>query len=101
MKQILICTIAFLSVCISPLNAQEQSKQTIENEISAISVNVQSATIHVKNAASMTLDIYNVTGVKVYSLRIDSSDKSFELSNLQKGCYIIKIGKFVRKIYIK
>lgn len=101
MKRILICTIAFFAISISPVIAQEQSRQTIEGEISATSVTVQGATIHIKNASNMTVDIYNITGVKVYSHRIESSEQSFELNNLQKGCYIIKIGKFVRKIYIK
>ena len=101
MKQLLICTIAFFAIGISPAIAQEQSRQTIESEISAISVTVQGSIIHIKNASNMTVDIYNITGVKVYSHRIESLERSFELNNLQKGCYIIKIGKFVRKIYIK
>lgn len=101
MKRILIYTIAFFAIGISPVIAQEQSRQTIEGEISATSVTVQGAIIHIKNASNMTVDIYNITGVKVYSHRIESSEQSFELNNLQKGCYIIKIGKFVRKIYIK
>lgn len=101
MKQLLICTIAFFAIGILPAIAQEQSRQTIESEISAISVTVQGSIIHIKNASNMTVDIYNITGVKVYSHRIESSERSFELNNLQKGCYIIKIGKFVRKIYIK
>ena len=83
MKRILICTIAFFAIGISPVIAQEQSRQTIEGEISATSVTVQGAIIHIKNASNMTVDIYNITGVKVYSHRIESSEQSFELNNLQ------------------
>ena len=42
-----------------------------------------------------------MTGVKVVTQRIDSSDKVIELDNLPKGCYIIKIGKVARKVYLR
>ena len=45
------------------------------------------------------LYIYDVTGICVMTLRIDNNDKRFEL-NLAKGCYIVKVGKVVRKIYV-
>jgi len=56
--------------------------------------------LHITGAAGMTLQIYNITGVSIGQVKIDSADKHIEL-NLQKGCYILKIGKFVRKISIK
>ncbi|MFC2455808.1 MAG: T9SS C-terminal target domain-containing protein, partial [Segatella salivae] len=43
--------------------------------------------------------IYNVTGVCVMSMRVDSNDKRFDL-NLHRGCYIVKVGKTVRKISV-
>ena len=46
------------------------------------------------------LQIYNVTGVCVMSLRVDGQDKRYNL-NLPKGCYIVKVGKVVRKISIR
>mgnify|MGYP003414723536 CR=1 FL=1 len=33
-------------------------------------------------------------------IRVDNNDKYYDL-NLPKGCYIVKVGKVVRKIYIK
>ena len=48
----------------------------------------------------MTLEIYNVAGVKLMNIKVDGGDKRYEL-NLPKGCYIVKISKVVRKIYIK
>ena len=44
--------------------------------------------------------ITNLTGAKVATVRIDSNDKTFAL-NLQKGCYLIKVGKIVRKISVQ
>jgi hypothetical protein len=46
------------------------------------------------------LFIYNVAGVRVMSLKIEGADKLIDL-NLPKGCYIVKVGKVVRKISIK
>ena len=46
------------------------------------------------------LKIYNVSGVCVMSLRVDGQDKRYNL-NLPKGCYIVKVGKVVRKISIR
>lgn len=46
------------------------------------------------------LYIYNVAGVKIMSIKIDSSDRYYDL-NLPKGCYIVKVGKVVRKISVK
>ena len=42
----------------------------------------------------------NVTGMKLMSVKIEGQDKKVEI-NLPKGCYIVKVGKVVRKIYIK
>lgn len=65
-----------------------------------ITVYVSGSTLHVVGAAGLNLSIYNITGVRVMSLKVDGSDKSYELS-LAKGCYIVKVGNVVRKISIK
>ena len=55
--------------------------------------------LHVSGANGQTLQIYNVTGVRIMSFRVEGNDKRYELS-LPKGCYIVKVGKVVRKISI-
>ena len=53
----------------------------------------------------MTLEVYNVTGVRIMNVKIDSYDKVIDLA-LAKGCYIVKIENqaktktFVRKVTI-
>ena len=47
-----------------------------------------------------TLEVYNIAGVKVMAIKVEGQDKRFDL-NLPKGCYIVKVGKVVRKISIK
>lgn len=75
---------------------------SIENEVEEIQITVSGGnTIHVKNAEGLVIEIYSITGAQVLSQRVDSSSKNYEISNLQKGCYIVKVGKLTRKVYIK
>lgn len=81
--------------------AQDDHKAQIETEQQAVSITVSESCVHIKNAEKMVLEIYNLAGVKVSTQKIDSADKKIELENLPKGCYIIKVGKTVRKICLK
>ena len=74
--------------------------EIIENEISNIAVSVIESVLHVTGANGQMLYIYNVAGVRVMSFKVEGPDKRYEL-NLQKGCYIVKVGKVVRKISIR
>lgn len=65
-----------------------------------VAVSVSDTAVHVSGASGMVLSVYNVAGVKVRSVIIDSNEKSIVL-DLPKGCYILKIGDKVRKISIK
>ena len=65
-----------------------------------VSISINQNVLHVSGAAGQTLQIYNVTGVCVMTAKIDGDEKHYDL-NLQKGCYIIKVGKVVRKISIR
>lgn len=53
--------------------------------------------VRVQNAEGLTLDLYNVAGVKVATYRVDSDDKTITL-NLNRGIYIAKVGKVARRI---
>ena len=53
--------------------------------------------VRVQNAEGLTLDLYNVAGVKVAAYRVDSDDKTITL-NLNRGIYIAKVGKVARRI---
>jgi len=81
--------------------AQDIQRAQIETEQSAVSVSVSESTLHVRNAEKMILEVFSITGEKVFTMRIDSSSKNIDLDNLSKGCYIVRIGKYTRKIYLK
>lgn len=74
-----------------------------QNEIgqfsSSINITPKKKLIHVSGAEGMTMEVYNLTGINIASIQIESNDANLSL-NLPKGCYIFKIGKVVRKISI-
>ena len=80
--------------------AESEEIQESQMEQNQITITVSGSSIRVKNADGQTLEIYGITGEKVYSQVIDSTSKIFELSQLQRGYYIVKIGKFTRKVYL-
>jgi len=75
-------------------------REGIENEIAEITIAVSGSQLRITNASGQTLEIYNLTGVRVATLRIDSDEKTFNV-NLPKGCYMVKVGKVVRKVSFK
>lgn len=83
------------------LTHANQFIEIIDTEIQqTIGISVSESTLHVTGAAGQSLYIYNVAGVRVMSIKVDGMDKRYEL-NLPKGCYIVKVGKTVRKISIR
>lgn len=69
-------------------------------ESSTIGISINRNSIRITNATGQVLEIYNITGVKVASYKIDSADKIIPLNQLSKSCYILKVGNIVRKISI-
>ncbi len=65
-----------------------------------ISINMDGNIVSVTGAADMTLEVVSLTGRHVASYRIESPAQRLEL-NLPKGCYILKVGKVVRKVTLR
>ena len=72
----------------------------IDFDTQTISISVVGNVLHVVGAEDEQLAVYNVTGVRVMSVKVDGSDKHYTL-NLPKGCYIVKVGNVVRKVSIR
>lgn len=94
-----IALIAFILIGTPIATQASEAVEIIDNDFQEIGITVNGSTVRVVGANGMVLSIYNVAGVRIMTAKIDSSDKSFEVS-LPKGCYIMKIGKTVRKISI-
>lgn len=89
-----------MAVGVPTMASAEASVLIIEQESQRITVSVSGSVLRVSGADGEVLHIYNVTGVRVMSIKVDGYEKSYTL-NLSKGCYIVKIGKTVRKITIR
>lgn len=89
-----------MAVGVPTMASAEASVLIIEQESQRITVSVSGSVLRVSGADGEVLHIYNVTGVRVMSIKVDGYEKSYTL-NLPNGCYIVKIGKTVRKITIR
>lgn len=99
-KKIFTFIFAFACVMVSPLSVgARQMIEITEADFQQPSISITGNTIRVSNANGQTLYIYNVAGVRVKAIKIEGADKRFDLG-LPKGCYIVKVGKVVRKISI-
>lgn len=101
-RNIVKYTLAFALTAAWPVSSMAApSVEIIDQEIQVVTVVLEDdGSIHVTGGNGQTLHVYNVAGVLVKSVKIDSADKRLEL-NLPKGCYIVKVGKTVRKISVK
>lgn len=100
MKKTILILLSFMLLAVPVSTVAQTEAERIETPLSTISMQVSNNTVHINGANGKTMEIFNLTGVKVFSVKIDSADKSYAL-NLPKGCYILKVGKFVRKISIR
>lgn len=102
-KQLLIFSMAALLMCATPVSSKAADaemapvEQTIDEDIT-ISVNGQWVVIN--GAQGQTLEVVSLTGRRVTTVKIESPAQRVEL-NVPKGCYILKIGKVVRKVAIR
>ena len=100
MKRLLVYafSMAMLMIPASMLKASEMADYAIEQAIDeeiTIAINGQSVTI--SGAQGQTLEVISLTERKVMTVKIESPAQRIDL-NVPKGCYILKIGKFVRKV---
>ena len=63
-------------------------------------ISVQQSSVTVTGAVGETLEVVSLTGKSLMTVRIESPSQRIEL-NVPKGCYILKVGKVVRKVTIR
>ncbi len=71
-------------------------EQMVEDEVN---VTISGQTVMITGGQNMTLEVVSLTGRRVMSVKIENTSQKVEL-NIPKGCYILKIGKVVRKISV-
>lgn len=91
--------VSALTPCLEPLSAYGAAEHAWTEEVGDVRMTVQGKLVKLQNAQGEILEVFDVTGKKVLSVRIDSADKTISL-NLRKGCYILRVAKQTRKISI-
>lgn len=100
MKKIGLIILGFMLFAAPNTVLAEGEQEVIENTLTDVTLRVANNKVRVSGANGQVMEIFNLTGVKVATIRIESGDKSYNL-NLPQGCYILKVGKIVRKISIQ
>lgn len=102
MKKYFALLIFATALTSTPLYAAEEEffDEVPELEVNSVQINVSGSQVRITGAAGQTLEVYNIAGVRVATVTIDSDDRTVSL-NLSKGCYILKVGKVVRKVSIR
>lgn len=95
---IFLCAVTAAMPLISVASSVPEFSFASEMDEVRVSV-VNGKSVRVQNAMGETMEIYNITGVRIATHKIDALDKTIN-PGLSRGCYIVKIGKTVRKISI-
>lgn len=106
MKRSLLIISAILSfVLLAPATASSNvlwnyNAGIMESQDGVVTISFSQGTLYVTGGEGMTLEVVSLTGNKVMEQQVDSPAQKFEL-NIPKGCYIVKVGKVVRKVSIR
>lgn len=77
------------------------SEQGVAEQVDGtVTFTIEGSTVLVNGAQGQVLEIVSLTGRQVAQYRIDSPAQRIDL-NLPKGCYVLKVGKVVRKVAIR
>ena len=101
-KRLLIISIAGLLTVLAPqkMLASEMEFAATEQVDEQIEVTIEGVTAYVTGAQGKELVVVSLTGRQLMNVKIDSPAQRIEL-NVPKGCYILKVGKVVRKIQVR
>lgn len=101
-KILLICSLTCVMLLVLPsvvtaVTVAPGIEQMMDDDIN---ITVHEQTVYISGAQGQTLEVVSLTGRCIMSVKIESTSQKVEL-NIPKGCYILKIGKVVRKVSIR
>lgn len=105
MKRIVIIVSAVLAlVSFVPTTAnasvlKEYGAGIMDFQDSEVTISYSQGSVYVSGGEGLTIEVVSLTGNKVFEEVITSPSQKFDL-NIPKGCYIVKVGKVVRKVSI-
>lgn len=100
-KILLIMSLALVLTVAMPLTAVAiYTSPGIENIDEDVSISISGQTVSVYGPQGQPPEVVSLTGRRVLTVKIESPAQKVEL-NIAKGCYILKIGKVVRKVSVR
>jgi hypothetical protein len=102
-KRLLILATAFILASSIPTQAITMiAEMGVAEQIeeSAPTISFEKNIVTVQGGNGMVLEVVSLTGRAVASYKIEGPSQRIEL-NLSKGCYILKVGKTVRKVTLR
>jgi hypothetical protein len=102
-KRLLILATAFILASTIPSHAVTMVTEmgvAEQVEESAPTIAIDKQVVIVQGGSGMVLEVVSLTGRAVATYKIESPSQRIEL-NLTKGCYILKVGKTVRKVTLR
>ena len=103
MKRLLIFSFIATLTLMAPqaMYASEAEMPALEQTIDEdINITISGQTVTISGAQGQTLEVISLTGRRVMAAKIESPAQRIDL-NVPKGCYILKIGKVVRKVTVR
>lgn len=83
------------------LKAVDMPMEAMQQDMSEeVTIAVSGQTVTVSGAQGETLEVISLTGRRVLTVKIESPAQRIEL-NIPKGCYLLKVGKVVRKVSLR
>jgi len=89
-------TMSPMAVAASEIEAASTMEQLDEQT----EITVDGQTVCVSGAQGQELVVVSLTGRQLMKVKIESANQRVEL-NVPKGCYILKVGKVVRKVQVR
>ena len=103
-KRILIIAFTMALSCLVPVSANAAPayfagvmEMAVEQDVA---ITFSDGVLTVIGAEGQTLEIVSLTGKKIMDVKVESPAQKIEL-NIPKGCYIVKVGKVVRKVSVR
>lgn len=101
MKHLLFIILTALSISFTPCMVSKTHARIELSEIETTPIKielVQGSTLYITGAVGKTVYIYNLVGIKLMSIKIDSQEKKIDLGNFNNRVLIIKIGNISKRI---
>ena len=103
-KRIFIISFTMALSCLVPVSANAApaySAGVMEMAVEQdVTITFSDGFLTVIGAEGQTLEIVSLTGKKIMDVKVESPAQKIEL-NIPKGCYIVKVGKVVRKVSVR